>query len=350
MKKLSERSMILLTIWLAVTFSACQTAITDKTCLPKDLKVINVTSNSATFTWTGKAERYELAVGDKINIVAGENHEVAGLEAGKEYYWNVRSIADDGYSDWINGPLFKTEENNITVINAPSDLTVKNISLTTATLNWEGSSSGYELSINDGQTIFIGERIYEAAGLTAHTDNSWKLRACENGTFSEWVHGPSFYTNPDNQTDTEIFVNFAGESAWSPEYVEIRLIDDPYMQHFVFLFAETCDAEKEELPAIRSLKFTCNAYTGTTQYPHHSFYCEYYDNNYMERMIRDSENWYGNWWGEAGTTKITEISNSKVSGNISMKMYDAYAKEVEKDPDPAVKTLIVTFKYVPYNI
>jgi hypothetical protein len=81
-------------------------------------------------------------------------------------------------------------------LNAPTELTVGEITPTTAALSWatvEGAEK-YFVVLNDGASIEVADVSYNAEGLKSPTDYTWKVQAVKGTVFSDWAEGDDFNT------------------------------------------------------------------------------------------------------------------------------------------------------------
>lgn len=76
----------------------------------------------------------------------------------------------------------------------PTGLNVSDITQVSAVLTWSGEAADYELSINDADAVPVTGNTYTATGLTAATPYTWRVRAVEDGHYSDWVNGLVFTT------------------------------------------------------------------------------------------------------------------------------------------------------------
>lgn len=347
MKKFLNFTSVLLILGLTIGLSSCKKENNNSTIsVPEELAVANIGPDTATFTWTGEEEAYEIAIGTDNNIstVNAKTFVATGLTPETEYTWKVRAVNGTDYSEWVNGTAFTT----LSSIVAPTGLVVENILGTMATFKWQGEAANYELAINDNTPISINGKNYQADDLTPSTNYTWKVRSVEDDKYSVWVNGPSFSTTAD--TD-KIKVTFGNDPVWTPELVEAYHIFYGDSEFFAFLFAAVFDTNtnKYDIPFV---EFTCDPEVGTTFYSedNENDYIWYYDSDYDSRPVYHPIMGYtGNWWVDEGTTTITKVEDMQITGSMDVMLYDAYALIVQQNPDPEFRSLKINFKDVPYT-
>ena len=127
--------------------------------VPTALAVSDVTATTATVSWSGTAAQYEVVVkniataAEITNTVAASPYTATGLTAETSYEVKVRAICDDNVtSDWTSSVGFVTTQaggNEPTECNTPVNVTVSDITSSSASVMWSGVESGD----NDG---FVG--------------------------------------------------------------------------------------------------------------------------------------------------------------------------------------------------
>ena len=172
---------------------------TAPTMLPKptDLTAGTPESRSVELSWTenGEATTWELCVnGDESNPVAANSNPFTldGLNALTTYTVKVRSTNGTNVSCWSDEITFTTD----VACPAPANLTVTNLMLTSATLNWEGEAESYNVRYG----VAGGEVTIFEDGFENGLDN-WTV--ISNGEYTQlpWMQfnvddfGNSQYTN-----------------------------------------------------------------------------------------------------------------------------------------------------------
>jgi hypothetical protein len=181
---------------------------------PSGQTVTNISETSADLGWTenGNATTWEIMVdvagfdttGYSAIPTASNPYAASGLSASTNYDWYVRSVCDEGNSSsWAGPNTFMTDTPPPPPCDAPSGLSVTNITQTSASLGWteNGSAATWEIMLDvvgfdtAGYTpVTVHSNPYAAGGLTAETDYDWYVRAvCGSGSDSEWT-GPDQFT------------------------------------------------------------------------------------------------------------------------------------------------------------
>ncbi len=162
---------------------------------PSGLTVSGVTDVAATFAWEGATESYELIIGEAEAMpLDAKTFTATELTPETSYTWKVRAKDGDVYSQWIEGDAFSTPATVIYPPDAPTNLAVTDIDVTSAKLSWEGVTETYEVVINDAAPKTVNATTYIAAGLASKTAYTWKVRAIEGELASDWVEGEGFTT------------------------------------------------------------------------------------------------------------------------------------------------------------
>lgn len=79
-------------------------------------------------------------------------------------------------------------------VEKPADLTVSQITSTSAILAWSGSATSYEVVVGDADAVAVTGKSHTVTGLTPATKYTWKVRANDGGNYSGWVDGQEFTT------------------------------------------------------------------------------------------------------------------------------------------------------------
>ncbi|MCR5551345.1 MAG: fibronectin type III domain-containing protein, partial [Bacteroidales bacterium] len=120
---------------------------------PTEFAASNITSNSATLTWTGTADSYNLQYkttdgswSDIINVT-GTSHTLSSLDAATIYEAQLQAVYGEEASAWVS-TTFET------LPIAPSHLYVSNLKPDSATLNWTGVHPTYNLRYRTTTDIY----------------------------------------------------------------------------------------------------------------------------------------------------------------------------------------------------
>lgn len=133
-----------------------------ETAKPADLKTVDVTKNSAKFTWKhDDADVHQISINNQTpKEVTEPAFEVTGLTPDTEYTWKVRSGKNDAWSEWVEGAAFTT-------LSAPlTGLAVINVTHNGAVIGWDsynGNGIAYHITVNGA----FDEAALAAAGLAA---------------------------------------------------------------------------------------------------------------------------------------------------------------------------------------
>ncbi len=162
---------------------------TDSLDAPTGLSESNITKTSATLSWdtvTG-AGSYLIRIDDGIPVTVITNYYPAtGLTAGTDYTWAVQAVNGNVRSEWAESE-FTTE--SLDLMDAPTGLTATGITDIGATLSWTLvlEATGYQLRIDDNETVDVTGTTYAATGLTPDSEHSWRVRAVSETSESLWV-------------------------------------------------------------------------------------------------------------------------------------------------------------------
>ena len=170
-----------------------------ETCLPPENVAVVPASESATVTWTGEADKYQvgctLAGGtETLAIVEGSEFAITGLQPDADYAVRVRAICAEGdTSRWSSTVAFSTEP--LAECVTPANLAVSDITDNSATLSWtaDGGNTGWNLrwrasSVTSWTNVEgIAATSYQLTGLQPNTLYIWSVQAvCDAGRTSGW--------------------------------------------------------------------------------------------------------------------------------------------------------------------
>ena len=202
-----------------VAFEPFQT--TGITCFPPTaLAASEVTWNSATLTWEGEAEDYQVEWREenttvslgRLSVEGTKTGTVTGLEALTPYQARVRGICSAGdtsaWCDWVG---FATTA--ITECPEPTNLRVESLAETSATLLWDADEQNENFTLRYRATVStswdsvknLAETQYELTGLEPQTAYVWSvMAACSEGRYSGWGTQNNFTTEGvGNEADAE---------------------------------------------------------------------------------------------------------------------------------------------------
>ena len=201
-----------------VAFEPFQT--TGITCFPPTaLAASEVTWNSATLTWEGEAEDYQVEWREenttvslgRLSVEGTKTGTITGLEALTPYQARVRGICSAGdtsaWCDWVG---FATTA--ITECPVPTNLRVESLAETSASLLWDADEQNEGFILRYRPTVStswdsvknLAETQYELTGLEPQTAYVWSvMAACTEGRYSGWATQNNFTTEGSaNETIT----------------------------------------------------------------------------------------------------------------------------------------------------
>ena len=233
----------------------------------------------------------------------------------------------------VNGMVFTSceEKPSNSSVSAPTNLSVTDITGSSARLTWLGTADSYEIMVGSN-TYTATTTVCEPTDLAPATQYTWKVRAKKGSNYSNWVTGTNFTTT---QLLNDVTVQF-GNVTWKATLAGVVNYNN---QAFRLVASKT-----EPLFSYPTIHFTFR-YSGTTTFPTNDFIADYFE----ERSFYFDENpedICGDWWGVEGSINVTSVNASKVSGNAQLEMVNAYQYFVEGNDEPDVKTLTLTFHNV----
>ncbi|MGN6605101.1 MAG: fibronectin type III domain-containing protein [Ginsengibacter sp.] len=175
---------------------------------PTGLSESNITSSSATLTWTSVsgAGTYDVqykatgsATWTTVNT-SSTSVNLTGLSASTTYDWQVRTNCTSGGSSSYASAQFTTSAP--ATCDAPSALSVSAITTNSATLTWTGASGAISYDVQykvsgsgSWTTINTSSTSISLSGLNASTSYDWQVRTnCSSGS-SSYTPGTAFTTN-----------------------------------------------------------------------------------------------------------------------------------------------------------
>ena len=218
---------------------------------PSNLVTSNITTNSATISWTAASPtpiEYDVyfstsstaptASTTPVGSLTQTAADLINLTAGTTYYYWVRSDCGATQSAWVYGGSFTTTGG---ACNPPSNLVTSNITTNSATISWTAASptpTEYDVYFSTSSTAPtasttpVGSLTQTAAdliNLTAGTTYYYWVRSDCGATQSAWVYGGSFTTigggpcNPPSNLEIGTITGNSAQIAWtaaSPAPVE----------------------------------------------------------------------------------------------------------------------------------
>lgn len=182
--------------------------------IPSGLNATAVNPTTENFAWTavGGASSYKIEVenanGNNVpyhleTTIGTNSYTLAGLTAGANYKFKVRTNCGGNHSDWSAWFFFNTSGNGGGCNTAPANLTVTNKTSSGAKLNWNSTgSSSYRVRIEDASgnpvnlnfTANTTNTFYNATGLNANSHYKFKVRSICNGNTGPWSPYKFFFT------------------------------------------------------------------------------------------------------------------------------------------------------------
>ena len=196
-----------MTYYTTYTFTTnCNGSTPPPSCnAPTNLTATATAYNAADVNWTaGGSEtawflQYKLASasewGNSITVYAATYH-ISGLNAEATYQVRVQAICSSTESsDWTDAVSFTTPAAPVDPCDAPTGLTVNNITQNSATMTWTAGGSetswkvGYKLSTaSQWQEATVQTTSYEIEGLTANSTYDVRVKAiCSANNQSDFV-------------------------------------------------------------------------------------------------------------------------------------------------------------------
>ncbi len=194
----------------SVNFTTTQEAVACD--MPTEVMVTDVTTNTATVSWTAPATAP--ANGYKIKLYNSVTHELtltetmntsevlSGLTQGVTYYVYVRSVCGtDNQSDWTESVNFTTTQESVTC-DMPTEVMVTDVTTNTATVSWTAPAN---TSVN-GYQVKLYNSVTHEVSFTETTNTSEALSGLTPGiTYYVYVRS---VCGTDNQSEWTESVNF----------------------------------------------------------------------------------------------------------------------------------------------
>ncbi len=172
--------------WTSVeftTFTPCE--------LPTAVTVTALTDSSATITWTGSAidTAWQVRLGEMGDTVevANSTFTFESLLSNTTYTAHVRTVCTEGrYSDWTS-----VEFTTFTPCELPTELTVTNLSDSSATISWAGAAidTVWQVRLGEmGDTVEVSDNVFTFESILSNTTYTAYVRtACTEGRYSDWT-------------------------------------------------------------------------------------------------------------------------------------------------------------------
>ena len=165
------------------------------------LSVSATTQTTATITWNGTASGYDVKLGENGNIqnISVTTYTFTDLTANTTYTAMVRSNCGNGKTSQWQSVTFKTDPEAAEDCYAPTDLTVGQITQTSAVVTWTGTANSYEVQVGISEPVKVTTNSYSIEGLTASSTYTVKVRSiCSEEKQSEFV--PTTFKTLDDES------------------------------------------------------------------------------------------------------------------------------------------------------
>ena len=187
------------------------------TCLPPTNVKVVPTHKSATVTWEGEADKYEVGFRKgsdswSTSEVTGKTKEITELDPETTYSIRVRSICSTSdMSAWSASVDFSTTA--IPTCVTPTNLTATSITENSAKLGWDADENNltwdihYRASTATSWTTVeqLTSKNYDLNDLLAGTIYLWSVKAtCDEGRTSAWASQKQIETSPSGINDVAI--------------------------------------------------------------------------------------------------------------------------------------------------
>ncbi len=221
-------------------------------------------------------------------------------------------------------------------IAVPTNLTVTDVTHEGATLNWEGTETTFEVTVN-GKTEVVTAKTYVVTGLAAETNYTWKVRTKKDAEFSAYVDGPAFTTalakgakitfDGATWTANVLYGNETDEGAF---WLGLMFANDD-MNAYPYTRVWPAPALGENIfldPAVEEQFF---------------FYATAED-----RLLQNSQGQIiGDWMFKEGTYTQTAYSLNGISATFDLVLFDGVAKYIDNVATPEEKTLDIAIVDLP---
>ena len=209
---------------------------------PTDVVASNITFTTADLSWNGgTANSWQIAYNDGTTTLYDTadvpTATLTDLEPATTYTVQVRALcSNDRTSDWSVGITFNT-----LACATPTDLATTNVGISSATINWTGTGTKWEVEVNGEVKATATTKPYTLTGLNESTDYTVRVRTvCEDKYYSDWSAPATFTTEacaiPTNVTvesvdSTSATINWtSAASEWEIKYNNevVKVTTKPY--------------------------------------------------------------------------------------------------------------------------
>ncbi len=216
----------------------CTSAPQPQPCdAPTDVTAINVTATTAQITWNGSADSYEVRLNALVTeTVSGTIHQYTGLIPNTLYIVEVRSVCGASTSDWTE-IYFSTLEEQVLPCDAPTNLSVSNITENSADITWNGNADAYEFRLNNAPVETLTATTKALTGLTPSTAYTVEVRSVCGEQTSEWT-STTFTTLANSVVEEgEVITQSATEVGNTSATLNGALVSTGNSENFIVGFA-----------------------------------------------------------------------------------------------------------------
>jgi hypothetical protein len=217
------------------SFSASATFVTDGCTEPTNLYTDLIGTDRATMNWdaTATAHHYDIRMREagttgwavNITFIFATSQTKFGLTDGTTYEWQLRAVCSSdtsSVSNWSATQSFTTLAN---CTQKPTNLNTTNITLTSATLNWDAAANAIGYIIRHKEMVgswgsWVYDTVYTTTlnktGLTPNTEYDWRaLSFCDSNmtNISGWENSGQYITDEICSSPSNIGVEFTALDA-----------------------------------------------------------------------------------------------------------------------------------------
>ncbi|MCR4809413.1 MAG: fibronectin type III domain-containing protein [Prevotella sp.] len=237
-------------VWTTATFTTLEEVPT-----PTAVAAANVTSRTAELSWTenGEATAWQICLnGDEDNLIAANENPfvLTGLTPETAYSAKVRAIFGEKQSSWSKPATFTTD----IACPAPTDLTVSDITSSTAEVAWEAdpAATGFELQYTERPDVTDAtEVLYDngtfATSIGSDGGGTWTwgvLYTSDNfadfsGNENAAINAVSIYETSSNTGDITINIYQGGETPDEGELIHTQTVTPEAAEGFHKVLLDT---------------------------------------------------------------------------------------------------------------
>lgn len=346
---------------------------------PTNLTATNVTGTTATLTWTlngngGSAQVWYSTQSDFSNYQTSTTGNLTGLQGYTTYYAKVRSrVRLNTTSPWVYGPWSDPISFTTTGCATPTNLTVSNITSSTADITWESTAPYFNFEFKKSadeqwtpiQTPYL---FYNAAELEPNTTYDVRVKAiCSFDPLEESAYATTQFTTETipcsaptgltvSFTETGYRFSWDAESGYDFYYTDAPVGNSPtwntnhtsnnyidYYDHNVepnvdwtFYLKKKCSENVYSEPVSITFHTKCTTTTALG-------YSENFDGYTVPSAYNPSTRTLPDCWNAINTTtyelylvypSIYNYNNNAHSGSNCLTIYSSYSTINNHDPQP----------------